>query len=175
MSLKVAQEYFEFVTNDNPQSKPVSDSQTELVQVVRSEDANPLGVALGGKVMEWMDQAAAVAATRHSESPVVTASVGQLSFLEPIHVGDLVFLRAAVNYTGKTSMEVGVSILCEDPQSGKRRPATRAYLTFVAVNARGQPTSVPRVIPQSQLELQRFEEARRCHEQKLKALENNFN
>jgi acyl-CoA hydrolase len=175
MSLKVAHEYLEFVAEEELQPKPVSNSRAEVVQVVQPEDANPMGVAFGGKVMQWMDLAGAIAATRHSRRPVVTASVDQLSFLAPINIGDFVILKAAVNYTGSTSMEVGVTIESEDPQTGQRHRTARAYLTFVALDGRGKPTKVPRVVPETELEQQRFEEARRRQEQKLKALDNDLN
>jgi acyl-CoA hydrolase len=149
------------------QSKPVAASRSEMVQVVQPEDANPMGVAFGGKVVQWMDLAGGVAATRHARRPVVTASIDHLSFLAPIHVGDFVLIRAAVNYAGKTSMEVGVTIEVEDPLTGQRQRATRGYLTFVALDGRGQPTPVPAVVAETDKEKQRFDEARRRRELKL--------
>jgi len=149
-------------------SRRVSDSRAELVQVVQPEDANPMGVAFGGKVMQWMDAAAAVAATRHSRRPaVVTASIDHLSFLSPINIGDFVVIRAAVNYAGTTSMEVGITVESEDPQTGQRTHRTRGYFTFVALDEYGKPARVPKVIPESDLEKQRYEEAKRRRELKL--------
>ncbi len=148
-------------------AKPVSDSHAEVIQVVQPEDANPMGVAFGGKVMQWMDLAGAVAATRHARRPVVTASVDHLSFLAPIHVGDFVVIKAAVNYAGTTSMEVGVSVESEDPQTGQRHHTVRGYLTFVALDGRGRPTPIPKVIPTSEQEKQRYEEAKRRRDLKL--------
>jgi len=149
------------------QSKPVSASTAEVIQVVQPEDVNPMGVAFGGKVMQWMDLAGAVAATRHSRRPVVTASIDHLSFLAPIHIGDFVIIKAAVNYAGTTSMEVGVTIESEDPMTGQRHHTTRGYLTFVALDGRGKPVKIPKVIPESEIEKQRYEEARRRRELKL--------
>jgi len=150
-----------------PKPKTVSASQVEVVQVVQPEDANPMGMAFGGKVVQWMDLAGAVAATRHARRMVVTASIDHLSFLAPIHIGDFVILRAAVNYTGKTSMEVGVTIESEDPLTGRRQRTTRGYLTFVALDERGQPTPIPCVKPETDKEKQRYEEAKRRRQLKL--------
>ena len=149
-------------------AKPVSSSRVDMVQMVQPEDANPMGVAFGGKMVQWMDIAAAVAATRHARLPVVTASIDHLSFIAPIRIGDFVTIRAAVNYAGTTSMEVGVTIESEDPLTGQRQRATRGYLTFVALDGRGHPTPIPAVIPESDKENERFEEAKRRRELKLK-------
>lgn len=155
--------------NDAPlQSKTVSASAVEVVQVVQPQDANPMGVAFGGKVVQWMDLAGAVAATRHARQPVVTASIDHLSFLAPIRIGNFVVIRAAVNYAGRTSMEVGVTIESEDPLSGQRTRTTRGYLTFVALDASGKPTVIPQVVPQTEKEQRRYEEAKLRRELKLK-------
>lgn len=148
--------------------KPVRESFVELVQIVRPEDANPLGIAFGGKVVQWMDTAAAIAATRHARKPVVTASIDSLSFLSPIRIGDFVVIRAQVNYTGKTSMEVGVTIDSENPLTGEQKRTTSGYLTFVALDEYGQPTPVPPVIPETAEEKRLHAEAQRRREEKLK-------
>lgn len=151
--------------------KPVSQSKVEMVQIIRPEDANPLGIAFGGKVVEWMDMAAAIAATRHARKPSVTASIDSLSFLSPIKIGQFVIIRAAVNYTGQTSMEVGVRIESEDPLSGERQLTTHGYLTFVALDEQGRPTAVPAVIPETAEEKRRYQEARLRREAKLRRRE----
>ncbi len=150
------------------EGKPVRESLVEMVQVVRPGDANPLGIAFGGTVVAWMDMAAGVAAVRHARRPVVTASIDNLSFLSPIHIGEWVVIRAAVNYTHRTSMEVGVWIESENPLTGERKPTTHGYLTFVALDDSGQPTPVPPVLPETYEEKQRYEEAKRRREYKLK-------
>ena len=142
-----------------------------MIQIVRPGDANPLGIAFGGAVVAWMDMAAAVAAVRHARKPAVTASIDNLSFLSPIHVGELVIIRAAVNYTGRTSMEVGVYIESENPLTGERKTTTHGYLTFVALDELGRPSPIPPVIPESYEEQQRYEEAKRRREYKLKMRE----
>jgi len=147
--------------------KPVSNSFVEMVQLVQPEDANPMGVAFGGKVVQWMDIAAAISATRHARRPVVTVSIDSLSFLKPIRIGDCVVIRAAVNYVGQTSMEVGVTIESEDPLTGNRHRTMRGYLTFVALDGAGKPMEIPPVVPETDKEKRRYEEAKRRREFKL--------
>ena len=112
--------------------KPVRDSKTEMSQVVLPNDANPMGTALGGTIMHWVDLAAAVAAHRHTGSYVVTASVDHMDFRCPIRVGEVVILKASVNRVFRTSLEVGVKVLRENLFTGLREHASSAYLTFVA-------------------------------------------
>ena len=150
------------------QGKPVRESRVEMVQIIRPEDANPLGIAFGGKVVEWMDMAAAVSAVRHARKPCVTASIDNLAFLTPIKIGQFVIIRATVNYTGRTSMEVSVRIESEDPLSGQRQLTTQGYLTFVALDEYGHPSPVPPVILETAEEKHRYAEAKRRHEAKLK-------
>lgn len=151
--------------------KPVRESYVEMVHLVRPQDANSLGLAFGGTVVAWMDVAAAVAAVRHARRPSVTASIDQLSFLSPIHVGELVVIRAAVHYTGRTSMEVGVWIESENPLTGERHRTTHGYLTYVALDDAGRPTPVPPVVPETEEERRRYHEAKRRREAKLRTRE----
>lgn len=151
--------------------KPVRESYVEMIQVVQPQDANALGTVFGGTVVAWMDSAAAIAAIRHSRCPSVTASIDHLSFLSPIHVGELAIIRASVNYTHRTSMEVGVWIESENPLTGERKGTTHGYLTFVALDDEGRPTPVPPVIPETEEEKQRYEEAKRRREVKLQRRE----
>jgi acyl-CoA hydrolase len=150
------------------QGKPVRNSVVEMIQIVRPEDANPLGIAFGGKVVAWMDMAAAISAMRHARIPCVTASIDSLSFLSPIHIGEFAILRAQVNYTGKTSMEVGVTIDVEDPLTGLRKRTTSGYLTFVALGDGAQPTPIPPVVPETPEEQRMYQEAQKRREEKLK-------
>ncbi|OGF55653.1 MAG: hypothetical protein A2Z21_01480 [Candidatus Fraserbacteria bacterium RBG_16_55_9] len=153
------------------QGKPVRESVVEMIQIVRPGDANPLGMAFGGTVVAWMDMAGAVSAVRHARRPVVTASIDNLSFISPIHMGEFVVIRASVNYTHRTSMEVGVWIESENPLTGERKPTTHGYLTFVALDERGQPAPVPPVVPETIEEKQRHKEAKRRRDYKLKMRE----
>ncbi len=121
--------------------RPVSDSVVEMTEIVMPNDTNPLGKLMGGRVMHWVDICAAIAAGRHSRTAVVTASLDQLDFLCPVPVGGVIVLLSAVNYTGRTSMEVGVKVFHEDRVSGQRKHVVSAYLTFVALHdASGRPT-----------------------------------
>ncbi len=123
--------------------KSVRASRVETTALVLPADTNALGTMFGGKVMQWIDVAASVAAMRHSGGNVVTASIDALAFLTPIHLGEIVRLQAQVNFAGRTSMEIGVRVETENPQNGARRYTTKAYLTFVAIDAGGKPRPVP--------------------------------
>jgi acyl-CoA hydrolase len=113
------------------------------------QHANNLGHVFGGVILSMMDKAAAVAAIRHARATCVTASIDRVDFRQPIHVGDLVVMKASVNYTGRTSMEVGVRVEAEDVISGQRRHTNSCYLTFVAIDRNGRPIEVPKVLPES--------------------------
>jgi acyl-CoA hydrolase len=119
------------------------------------------GSIFGGMLMQWIDIAASVAAGRHAGGPVVTASMDRLHFMTPVAVGGVVTLQAQVNFAARTSMEVGVRVFAEDHPGEKRRQATRAYLTFVAVDEAGRPREVPALVPQSAEEKRRYKDATR--------------
>lgn len=144
--------------------RPVRESQSEMTQIVLPNDANPLGALLGGRLMHWIDLAAALAAHRHSRNYVVTASIDHLDFLTPVHVGDLVILRSSVNRAFHTSMEIGVQVLVENYIAATRSQVSSAYLTFVAVDRHGRRLPVPLVIPETEDEKRRYEDALRRRE-----------
>lgn len=144
---------------DEISGKPTAESTVERVEMVLPNDTNPLGNMLGGRVMHLIDITAAIAAQRHSRSMVVTASIDEVDFHHPIRVGQLIVLKAAVNYTGRTSMEVGVKVFSEDILSGKQRHTSSAYLTFVALDDAGRPHPIPPVIPGTDEEKRRYREA----------------
>lgn len=152
-------------------ARTVAESQSEMAEVVLPNDANPLGNLLGGRLMHWIDLAGAMAAHRHSRSYVVTASMDHLDFLSPVHVGDLVILKSSVNRAFHTSMEVGVKVLVESYINGTHRHVSSAYLTFVAVDGAGNHQPVPPVIPESDEEKQRYEDAGRRRELRRLELE----
>ena len=104
---------------------------------------NVHGTIFGGILMQWIDIAAGIAASRHSSGPVVTASMDRLHFLDPVQLGEVVVLQAQVNFAARTSMEVGVRVMCENQTTFTQRQTTRAYLTFVAVDENGRPRPVP--------------------------------
>lgn len=144
--------------------RPVRDSQSEMVEIVLPNDANPLGSLLGGRLMHWIDMAGALAAHRHSRQYAVTASIDHLDFLFPVHVGDLVILRSSVNRAFHTSMEVGVKVWVENYLEERRHHVSSAYLTFVAVDKQGKHLPVPPVIAETNDQKRRFEDAGRRRE-----------
>lgn len=144
--------------------RPVRESQSEMAEIVLPNDANPLGALLGGRLMHWIDLASAMAAHRHSRNYVVTASIDHLDFVTPVHVGDLVILRSSVNRAFHTSMEVGCTVWVESYIAGTRRHVSSAYLTFVAVDRNGRHLHIPQVIPETEDEKRRYEDAGRRRE-----------
>jgi acyl-CoA hydrolase len=139
--------------------KRVSASRSEMTEVVLPQDANPLGNILGGRVMHLMDIAAAIAAHRHSNSYVVTASVDYVDFRNPIRVGELIILKSSVNRVFHTSLEVGVKIFSENTLTGERKHTTSAYVTFVAIDENRQPHAVPPLILETKDDKRRFRQA----------------
>jgi acyl-CoA hydrolase len=133
-------------------------------EIVLPNDTNPLGFLLGGRLMHWIDLAAAMAAHRHSRSYAVTASIDHLDFLVPVHVGDLVILRSSVNRAFHTSMEVGVKVWVENYLENRSSHVSSAYLTFVAVDKAGNRITVPPVVPETEDEKRRYEGAARRRE-----------
>ncbi len=149
------------------QPKPVKDSVSEYSELALPNDANVLGNLLGGKVMHLVDLAGALAAIRHARSPVVTASVDYMNFLHPIKIGQLVRLVSQVNRVFRSSMEVGVKVFVEDLITGEEKHTSSAYLTFVAVDPQGNRVPVPPVIPETEEEQRRYEEALQRREYRL--------
>jgi acyl-CoA hydrolase len=140
-------------------AKTVSASRSELTEAVLPNDANALGTMLGGRVMHLIDIAGALAATRHSNSYVVTASVDYLDFRFPIQVGEFIVLRASVNRVFHTSMEVGVKVFAENPLTGEQRHTSTAYLTFVALDMNRHAHAAPELILETDEENRRYREA----------------
>ncbi len=124
-------------------ARTVEDSRSVLVHWMGPTDANSAGFVHGGVVMKLIDEVAGVAAVRHSRCRVVTAGADRLTFLLPIHVGELLTLSASVNAAWSTSMEVGVRVEAENPRTGEVRHTNTAYLTMVAVDDEGRPARVP--------------------------------
>jgi len=139
--------------------KAVRESISEYSELALPNDANGLGNVLGGKVMHLVDLAAALAALRHARRAVVTASVDHMNFLHPVKIGQLILLRSSVNRVFRSSMEIGVKVWVEDLQTGAVRHTSSAYLTFVALDATGQTVPIPPVIPETEDEKRRYEEA----------------
>src|ERR1035438_4791831 len=142
----------------------VRESISEMTEIVLPNDANPLNALLGGRLMHWIDLAGAMAAHRHSRTYVVTASIDHMDFLVPVRVGDFVVLRSSVNRVYHTSMEVGVKVWVENYRSQENRHVSSAYLTFVAIDAAGNRMAVPPVVPETEDEKRRYEDAARRRE-----------
>ena len=152
----------------NPiEGRPCSTSRAEYSELAMPNDANPLGSLFGGKVMALVDLAASIAAHRHARCPVVTASVDHMNFLYPVRIGELVVCYSQVNRVFRTSMEVGVRVMVENMSTGERRHTSSAYLTFVALAPDGERVPLQPVLPETEEERRRFEEALLRRESRL--------
>lgn len=134
------------------QAKTAKESRAVKAAMVLTPDANHHGTMFGGKVMAYIDDIAALSATRHARMPVVTASTDSVDFLHPVQIGQSICLEAFVTWTHKTSIEVFVKVVAEDLLSGARVVCATAFLTFVAVDGTGRPQPVPPVLPETELE-----------------------
>lgn len=139
-----------------------------MAQVTVAQDVNPAGNVHGGVIMKLIDTTAAVVASRHARSNVVTASIDRLDFHHPIFVGDLLFLRGSLNMVGRTSMEIGVRVEAENLITGEVRHTASAYLTFVSLDKTGRPCEVPPLILETEEEIRRNREAKIRRELRLK-------
>jgi acyl-CoA hydrolase len=147
--------------------KSPRESEVVMTQMILPSDANALSTAFGGKLMEWIDICAAVAAQRHCRQVVVTVSMDDLHFHSPIKVGGTVTLHGRVIATFRTSMEVGVTAVAENPLTGERQLATSALLTFVALNAQGQRIPVPPLLLETEEERSVFREAQQRRTERI--------
>ncbi len=164
------------VTDDPIQApKPASASAVTISQMMEVTDANIAGNVHGGVIMRLVDTAAALAAIRHAHGLCVTVSLDEMSFIEPVHIGDVVTIRAMVNDVGTTSLECGVRVEAEDPVTGERVHASSAYLVFVAIDEEGKPRPVPPLVAETDDERRRQHEAqlrrqtRQAHREAVKA------
>lgn len=144
--------------------KLVSASQVENNYLVLPEHTNSLGNIFGGTVMSWIDITAAIAAYKHCRTLVVTASMDHLTFLHPVRLGDLVNLKASVNFASKRSIEVGVRVESENPLTGERQHTSSAYLTFVSLGDEGHAKEVPPLIAKSKAELRRMKDGQKRYQ-----------
>ena len=150
-----------------PNARTVRESQHESSELMMPQHANVMGHVFGGVMLSMMDQNAAISAIRHARTPCVTASIDRVDFREPIHVGDLVIMKASVNFVGRTSMEIGVRVEAEDLLTGRRRHTNSCYLTFVAIDRNGRPVDVPRLIPETPEETRRHAAAQERRRRRL--------
>lgn len=153
-------------------SKKPGESVVIMTHLVLPNDTNQLGNLLGGKLMHWIDIAAALVAMRHSGRVCVTASVDEISFLEPIKLGHVVRITASINRAFRTSMEIGVKVFREDPLNSTEAHTSTAYLTFVAIDQYGKPLQAPPVEPETEDDQRRYEEAALRREQRLRHRQN---
>ena len=149
------------------EGKRVEESSAVMSQLMSHQDTNLAGNVHGGVIMKLIDTAAGVAAVRHARSNVVTASIDRLDFHHPVFVGDLLTLRATLNFIGRTSMEVGVRVETENPMTGERRHTASAYLTYVALDRDGRPMPLPPLILETEEEMRRNREAKARRETRL--------
>ncbi len=153
------------------EARKISASEVIMTQLVLPTHTNALDTVFGGTVMSWIDIAAAIAAQRHSQKDVVTASIDELHFLAPIYRGWVVNLKSAVNYVSRSSMEVGVRVESENPKTGERFHTASAYLTFVCLGSNGKPTPVAPLLLETEDEKRRFKEAEYRREERLRRRE----
>jgi uncharacterized protein (TIGR00369 family) len=147
--------------------RTVSGSKVTLTQMMEVTDANVTGNVHGGVVMRLVDTAAALAAIKHSGGVALTVGIDEMTFLEPVHIGEVVVLNASVNDVGRTSMECGVRVEAQDPLTGTVRHVNSAYLVFVAVDQEGKPRPVPPLVAESEVERRRQREAKLRRERRI--------
>jgi acyl-CoA hydrolase len=141
------------------EGKTVNESSVFIVQQMTQADANLAGNVHGGIIMKLIDNTAGIVAGRHASSNVVTASIDRLDFHNPVYVGDLLKVNAAINYVGKSSMEIGARVEAENFLTGESRHTASAYLTYVALGSDGKPKNVPPLILKNEEEERRHREA----------------
>ncbi len=149
------------------------ESAAIMTEMILPQHTNAIGTVFGGVIMSWVDIIAAISAERHSHRQVVTASVDALNFLAPIKLGWIVTLKSSVNYVWNTSCEVGVKVTAENPRTGESFHTASAYVTMVALDSNGRPTAMPAILPESEDELRRYEDAkaRRTARMELKRMQ----
>jgi acyl-CoA hydrolase len=155
----------------SPNGKTVRESSLVVTRLMMPQDANVRGNVYGGTIMRLMDEVAGIVAARHCRMNVVTASIDRMDFFAPVYIGNLLILKAAVNYVGTTSMEIGVRIESEDLMTGKRVHTGSSFLTFVALDENGKPTRVPKLILETPDERRRFKEGEERKKLRLKLKE----
>ena len=152
-----------------PKAKTVKASCISIAQLMQPEHANNLGNVHGGWIMKLVDEAGALACMRHAQRRVVTVAIDSMVFHSPIKIGELVLLTAEVTYTGHTSMEAEVQVQAENPITGERTRTNNAYLVYVALDDNGKPVAVPSIIPETEDEKKKLEDARQRQAQRLAA------
>lgn len=139
-------------------AKRVSESKTEISQLMMPQHANFSGTVYGGNIIYLADAAAYVCASRHAGPSCVTVAIDRVEFKEPIRIGELVTFLASVNYVGRTSIEVGIKVIAEDMRTGRKRHTNSCYFTMVRLDEKGRPKPVPRIVPETDEERRRYNE-----------------
>lgn len=148
------------MSDRKPYPKKVSRSRSETSLLMMPNHANIFGKVHGGVILQYMDQLAYICAAKHAGGPCVTVSVDQVDFHEPINVGDVVTLRGSVNYTGRTSMEIGIKVTARNPMKDDIRHTNTSYITMVALDEEGNPAVLPELLPETDEDRRRNTEAR---------------
>ena len=149
------------------ESRTVSESRATVARVMMPHDANIAGNVFGGTLLKMVDEIAYVTGTKHARTNVVTVSLDKMTFLSPVHVGDLVTVKAKVNAVWKSSMEIGVRVEAEDPRIGGSRHTGSSYVTLVALDEHGKPCKVPDLVLEGPDDERRNREACRRRERRL--------
>lgn len=157
----------------NSDKKTVSASRVRMNELVMPNDTNPLGNLMGGRLLQWMDICSAISAQRHCNRNVVTISVDNVEFKSAIALGEVVVIEAEVTRAFTTSMEIAMRVWAENLRTGERRLCTTSFYTFVSVDADSRPVRVPEIIPESDFEKERYEQAKQRREMRLKISEQN--
>ena len=152
--------------------KTPDNSKAEVIIRMFPSDANPAGNVFGGAILKHIDMVAGIVAQRHSQTNAVTVSMDKISFLKPVFVGNVLFVTARVNYVQKSSLEIEVNVEAEDIAKGTRMPTGNAFVTFVALDANGKPSTVPQLRIETPEDQKRFEEGKLRMERRLKEREN---
>lgn len=153
------------VIQHNP--KPISASRIQLAQMMQPEHANTQGNVHGGWIMKLVDEAGALASTRHAGHRTVTVAIDSMVFSQPIHIGDLVLFNAELTYAGRTSMEVEVKVVAENPITGVQIETNKAYLVYVAIDENGRPAAIPPLILETTEEKARYLAAKERQRKRL--------
>ena len=147
--------------------KPVRASQVMFADLAEPQSQNVAGTLFGGVLLGFIDRAAAFCAMKHAGRPVVTKSFDSVEFNQPIYIGELVVAKASVNFTGTSSMEIGVKVFAQNPITGEERHTNTCYATFVALDETGRPARVPPISPETDDERRRYEAGQRRREERL--------
>ena len=149
------------------QAKPMSASRISIAQLMMPEHGNTHGNVHGGWIMKLVDEAGALAAMRHAQQKVVTVAIDQMTFQQPIRIGDLIILTAEVGYVGRTSLEAEVCVIAENPVTGEQVHTNKAYLVYVAVDESGNAVAVPPLIAETDTEKERMQAAQERQARRL--------